>query len=186
MPIIGFLPSSKRPTSIRIPLIVPSNFRPGLPCNPVTVAESVRTNFSGAFWISAHWTPISVMRIGNQAGHLNDAPVADPTPMNTPNPRLVTNVPSPKNANCRASPINVIDPTVSSAPIAAKLISSSSLAALVSRFRSTPVKTRFGPSVILNVSMRQINPSTAPLLNVSPRRIASVCGLPARSPGSGP
>ena len=48
IPIIGLSPAINAPTSIWMPLTVPSNFRPGLPCRPVMVADKVSTNSSGA------------------------------------------------------------------------------------------------------------------------------------------
>ena len=66
--------------------------------------------------MSAHWMPIASILIGRNDGHLNESPVAPPTPRKTPKPFLVLNEPSPRKAKLRASPESSSEPILTFAP----------------------------------------------------------------------
>ena len=136
MSVIGNSPRNSFPTSIFMPSIAPEKVMPASPLISVTLTDRVSTKSAGSAWMSGHWMPISVILIGRNFGHLKLSPVAEPMPMKTPKPCLVTKVPSPRKAKFRASPESLSEPIVTSAPSAAKLISSSLSAAPVSRNRS--------------------------------------------------
>ena len=134
--------------------------------------------------MSGHSMPISLILMGSHFGHLKLSPVADPTPMKTPNPGFVKKLPSPLKPKFRASPDSSSDPTFTSAPTAAKLTRVSLSAAPVSRKKSRPVSVTKLPSVTLKVSTLKTKALILPSSNSSVARSASVSGLPGRSLGS--
>ena len=164
---------------ILMPFTAPLKVRPFMPLISVTSADRISTKSPGSFSISSHWIPISVIRMGRKEGHLKDAPVALPTPMKTPNPRLVTKVPSPRNAKLRASPESSNPPIVTIAPIAPKETISSVSPAPVFNMKSTAVKVTKVPSLISSVSTSNLKASTRPLLKLSVKRIASSSCVPS-------
>jgi hypothetical protein len=97
----------------------------GIPLSVSTFADRIRTKLPGSAWMSGHWIPISVILIGSQSGHMKSLPVAPPIVRKTPKPGFVTNVPLPRNAKLRASPLIFPNGRLTSAPTDAKLASSS-------------------------------------------------------------
>ena len=167
--------------SIWMPSIDPENSTPGTPGRLVIEALSVRMKSVGSAWMSRHWMPISLMRIGRKLGHLNASPVAEPTPIATPKPGLVTKVPSPRKAKLRPSPDSTSEPIFTSAPTATKLSSSSLSAAPVFRIRSVEVSVRNGPTWMRRVSTSNSKLVTRPFTKRRPRRMPSSFSTP---PGS--
>ncbi len=184
MSTIGNWPRSSLPTSILTPSIEPENSSPDMPCKPVTLAERVSRKLVGSFWMSGQLMPISLILIGSHDGHLKLSPVAAPTLMKTPNPGLVTKVPSPRKAKLRPSPPSTSEPIVTSAPTERKLTISSSAAAEVLMAISVAFSVRKEPSVIFNVSALKIMPLTLPCSNSRATRTASVFGTPGAMSGS--
>ena len=184
MSMTGNSPFSNLPTSILIPSIAPENSSPPTPCRPVTAAESVNTKSAGSFRMSGQVTPISVILIGSQLGHLKSSPVAAPTLMNTPKPGLGTKVPSPRKAKLRPSPPSVREPMVNSAPSERKLTISSLAAAEVSMKTSVALNASTEPKVMRSVSTLKTRPLTLPFSNSRATRIASVFGTPGAMSGS--
>ncbi len=175
----GNLPSRSRPISMTMPSTAPENSRPSPPCRPVTAADSTSWKLPGSVrrLSPCQMTPISVIRMGSQLGHLKLAPSAEPMLRKTPKPALVTKVPSPVNAKLRASPPSLRDPTVTSAPTDWKLTISSSSAAPVLMNSRSAVSVRKEPSVIFSVSASKMKASTAPSVKLSDARTASVSGI---------
>ncbi len=118
--------------------------------------------------------------IGSHLGHPRLSPVADPTLKNTPKPFLVTNVPSPRNAKCRASPPMVKDPMVTSAPTETNATNSSSAPAPVSSLKPTDFIVTKDPNFNTRVSTSNMNVSTRPSEKVSSRRMASSFCVPSK------
>jgi hypothetical protein len=89
--------------------------------------------------MSAHSIPIASIRIGRKLGHWKLSPVAEPTLRKTPKPGFVLNVPSPRNAKFRASPLSSTEPIFTFAPTDPNETSSSLSAAPVSSMKSRAV-----------------------------------------------
>ena len=113
------------------PSMAPEKLSPCIPWMPVTAAERMSLKSPGSAWMSSQIMPISVIRTGSHLGHMKLSPDAPPIVRKTPKPGLVMKVPSPRKAKLRPSPPSSNDPTLTSAPMAPKLMSSSSSAASV-------------------------------------------------------
>ena len=184
MSTIGNCPLASLPMSITMPSTLPENSRPSIPLMLVTVADKVSWKSAGSAWISRQVMPTSVMWMGSHSGHLKLPPSAEPILRKTPNPGLVTKVPSPRKAKLRPSPPRSNEPIVTSAPTAPKLTSSSLSAAPVSIIKSVAVSVRKEPSVMRRVSALNCSPLTLPSSNSRPTRRASVSGIPEARGGS--
>ncbi len=180
MAMIGNLPWANRAGAILTPWIDPLNSSPDMPLIPVTVADSVRTKSSGAFWMSTHWMPSASMRTGRNDGHWNESPVADPTERNTPKPCSASKVPSPRIAKLRPSPPMTSAPMVTFAPIEPNCtIRSEVPAAPVSRRKSRAVSVTKVPRRTSRVSMLIWKAWTLPAAKVTAIRNASVSAVPS-------